>query len=1121
MALTSIRVPDTISKLSPDDTYPVVEGADVGGFTDLQTEVNDNTSKIETNITNIANLIKAGKTTIINNVGDSTPDFGNEPHGNYLLVQRAQTKTITVEAPTPLGGIPDGAIFTIYNESFNEAIRVTTVDSSTLNGATAVNIPPENFAAFVYQLKDTNWMQLESGYIPAARINIANYVENKLDTDGKLHTEGELETAGFLKSFKVTGDGVSTVQDAKWIHFAGANVSTGKTNQAVVTITGSGGSVDPTKVAMHFQTIAERNQWSTTEGSKYIEVVCVVDRDDNGYVAWYEWDGSKWEPYNAQGIIMSDSNGAIPKVIKTAVFGPGFAIQQAGDQEDAALITYSGGGGDGSITLVGPDGDEVPDINKVHLKGIDITESPNIGTMGPNEAQITAGLNVTNYNIGGGSALTTKVSVMPPLNVYSDPDTALNDDVRLELTPGTFEPMASPSYLAYLTENEEVIGKLLPNGQPSGHPKGAIWFDDVVVPSGPYIQTDRTNKAYGLQEADELDPNVTGGMPYLISYRVAMKGTAPDDGFVRIFLMERKVGQQGANKYLLDANGHPFAVERFYKAGEDLGHLDIIGVYRAKGLVEFQCFAEDSFTDDMLNLEDRENGASGIMIQALRKDDKTGRAFLQFMHDTGQDIIFNSHYLGVERMDIKWLISTKVAVQTGAAGTGQTMVDGLSFYNLTTMKMGVEDDHMLFTDDGTHMVDFHFGKIFSADETRMLQGRVVTVKSTLTNQDSAWDIGLFKWTGKPDEFTNHIFSSRNNGAIQLDANWTQAGSYYIPEYPSGESHTVTHDFTVPADANNYAVVIYPVDVQSPVALELKSFELDVKEAFTGFDIHAPVLDNEKHLVFSDEHKQYTQDRQGYYSLRYTIDQEDTNGLSMPIGIDKGGNADIALDTSASIAMVNGSSAKGGEGCLKFNADGNARIVSNVYLWNEQSTDSTVKFWWSEVSPDGTTVTKLPDSVNTVTVKAGAKGTRYAFGYDHDFEAGDRICLRASSDKADGAFIQATASVPYSVSNYVEYKELKADGSDDPWTGLDVSQFEHIYTHELDGRIIIKNASSTVVNFVIEPNMYFDVKRAIKIEDGVARPVRRLDYSYNYATHELRISLGETVKEARVLVGVYV
>lgn len=1123
MSITSIRVPDTISKLSDQDTYPVVQGADVGGFTDLQNEVNSNTSKIETNITNINNLVPVGKTMVLKVVGDTPPDFGNEPHGNYFVTARTMTKTLELTTPNPTGGPIDGAILTVFNEDPTDAIRVSPGKvGDTVSGGAAVNIPPDNFASFVYTLKDTNWMTLESGYIPAARINISNFIEQKLDADGKLHTEAELESSGFLKGVKVTGDDTSTVQDAKWLHFDGAKITTGKTDQAVVTIKATG-DVDPTKVAMHFQTIAERDQWSAAEGSKYVDVLCIVDKDANGFAAWYLWDGSKWNTHDADGVIMADSDGAIPRPIRTVVYGPGFKIQQAGDQEDAALVTYGGGAGsgDGSITL--DDGtSNVAGISSLDLKGMMLTKLPTSPGGSAGVAEVTAGMDVTNYGVGGGSGLTTKISTMPPLNVYSDPDTVTNNDLRLEIKPGAFESMASPSFLAYLQETEEVTGKLDIHGQPTGHSQGAVWFDDIVVPSGPYIVTDRTNKAYGLQEADELDPNVTGGMNYLVCFRMAFKGKAPNDGFVRIFLKEKQVGTQGSFDYLEDANGHPMAVERYYKAGEELGHLDVIGVVNAKGIKEFQCMAEDSFEDDMLNIEDRENGASGLMIQALKSDDKTGRALLQYMHDTGQDIMFNSHWLGVERMSIKWMTGFTQPIVDLTAGSGSTMADGMSFYPVNDMKVGIQNGHMMFQDNGTDIPDFHFGKVFRADETQMLRGRVVTVKATITDKNAGWNIGLFKWAGKPDEFTDHIFSSRLNTAIQLDTDWSLEDSLFISEDAISGDHTVTKDFTVPADANNYAVAIYPVEASSPMNLKLKEFELDVKDPFLGFDIHAPVLDSEKHLVFSDEHKQFTQDRQGYAGLRYTIDNDDINGHPMPIGEDKGGNADIELDTTASVAMISGSSARGGEGCLKFNADGNVRIVSNVYLWNEQGTDSTVKFWWAKVSPDGNTVTKLPDSMFTATVKAGAKGTRYAFGYDHDFEDGDRICLRASSDKSDGAFIEATTSVPYSVSNYLEFKELKVgEGGDDPWGSLDLSQFEHVYSHELDGRIVIQNASSATVKFEIEPHMFFDVKRAIKIEGGIARPVRSLDYSYNYATHELKISLGEVVQEARVLVGVYV
>ncbi|WFZ78492.1 hypothetical protein MQM1_09 [Aeromonas phage vB_AsaP_MQM1] len=292
--MTSIRVPDTISKLNPADTYPVVEGADVSGFMDLKSELNDNTSKIEANILNIKNLTKSGKTTVVNNSGDSTPQFDSEPHGNYLVVQRGQTSTVTIETPDPTGGMLDGSILTIYNESPTQAVRVIPGDpADSLNSASAINIPAENFASFVYRLKDRNFLLLESGYIPAARVNIANYVEQKLDTDGKLHTLAELDTAGYLRGIKATGEGLSAVQSPNWIHFIGAAVTQGKPGQVEVHIPTSG-IVDPTKYVLHFQTIAERNQWSTAEGSKYIQVVCVVDADSGGDIAWFKWTGSAW-----------------------------------------------------------------------------------------------------------------------------------------------------------------------------------------------------------------------------------------------------------------------------------------------------------------------------------------------------------------------------------------------------------------------------------------------------------------------------------------------------------------------------------------------------------------------------------------------------------------------------------------------------------------------------------------------------------------------------------------------------------------------------------------------------------------------------------------------------------
>lgn len=1021
MTTSSIKVPDTITKLSPSDTYPVVNGEDVGGFTDLKNEVNSNTSKIETSITNINQLTRAGQTFTYS--GAVGPVFPSSQRGNYLVViTNGITGDLSIDTPDPTGGMVDGAVLTIYNESDTHNVILSSSGITQIGSSDDdVTIPPENYVSYVYRLKPDNYIELESGYIPSSKVNMINYIKttlaDQLQTDEdvrKLISDG-----GYIKGM--------TIED--------------------------------------------------TEGHSFLKVNKLIFDD-------LEVD--------------QDSHGT-------------FTVHVKGGSS----------GGTSSGIEVDDGTNDVASVTKINVNGMDVTELPSQGGMASGEIELTSGINIhmkapdQQYGLG----LCNELIVESPLEVDDTPTGEFTG--RLALKHGVFEPMASPSFLAYMQEPVEVTGKMDIHGNVVGHPKGAVWFDDIVVPSGPYIVTDKVNKAYGIQEADELDPNITGGMNYLVCYRMAFKGKAPNDGFVRIYLKEKQVGTQGTFNYLTDINGHPMAVERFYKAGDELGHLDVIGVVNAKGIKEFQCMTEDSFTDDMLDIEDRENGASGIMIQALKSDDKTGRALLQYMHDTGQDIMFNSHYLGAERMSIKWMTGFTQPIVDLTAGSGKTMADGMTFYPVSNMKVGIQNGHMMFQDNGSDIPDFHFGKVFRADETRMLRGRDVTVKATITDKNAGWNVGLFKWTGKPDEFTDALFTGRQNGSLIMQTNWSLVDKLFISEDAVSGDHTVTKDFTVPADANNYAVVIYPVEASSPMTLELKEFELDVKEPFLGFDIHAPVLDNEKHLVFSDKHKQFVQDVQGYASLRYTISQEDTKGLPMPVGEDKGGNADIELDTTAPVAMVSGSAARGGEGCLKFNSDGNARIVTNLRLWNEQDTDSTVKFWWAEVSADGNTVTKLPDSVFTATVKAGAKGTHYAFGYDHDFESGDRICLRASADKADGAFIEATASVNPMLTNHIEFKELKvADGGDDPWGNLDLSQFDHVYDHQLSGKLVVTNASSVTIPFVIEPNMVFEVKRGIEIIGNIARPLKNLDYSYDYDTHELKVSFGKQVSEARILVGVY-
>ncbi|MES1923618.1 hypothetical protein MHBO_005223, partial [Bonamia ostreae] len=136
-----------------------------------------------------------------------------------------------------------------------------------------------------------------------------------------------------------------------------------------------------------------------------------------------------------------------------------------------------------------------------------------------------------------------------------------------------------------------------------------------------------------------------------------MKGNAPSDGFARLYLYNHSIDPFNPTGYLLDKNGQPMAVERHYKNGQELGILDIIGVVNAKGLQEFTVHVVDSFTNDIIQLTDRTEGATGLMIQAITSEEKTGHGLLQFENDTSQNIEFSSHYLGVDRMSLDWINS--------------------------------------------------------------------------------------------------------------------------------------------------------------------------------------------------------------------------------------------------------------------------------------------------------------------------------------------------------------------------------------------------------------------------------------------------------------------------------
>lgn len=732
----------------------------------------------------------------------------------------------------------------------------------------------------------------------------------------------------------------------------------------------------------YFTTLAERDAWTSVFRTRLKGTIAFVENNEDREPAWFKWTGK-----NDDG---SDGNWTAVKMVN--ISGSSGSSSSLGIEIDDGTTNASG-------------------IETINIIGGTLSVS--------DEDNKTATLNMLqnwqpmNGDTGGKA---NTVIVEEPLQVYPDPDKA--DTMKLMLKHGLFEPKGNPSYLAYLSQNEEITGKY--NNSNANH-IGTLWFDNVIIKDKSFIQYDINNKAFGIQEADDKDPNITGGMLYLISFRASLKGKAPDDGFVRAYLMKKKVTPLDTDEYFKDVNGDIMAVEKHYKKGDVLGDLDVLGIANAKGLEEFTCHVIDNFTSDNIILNNRTQGGTGLLIQALTSDRKTGEALLEYENDTKQSINFDSYYLGEGRASIDWVVQQDIPVKEGDAGQGQTDINGLHFYNVTKMSMGIESKHLVFEGNGKDLCYFNFGKIFNAEETKILRGKEISFSGVLTDKKNAFKVMLVKWTGTPDEYTKKIITDVNNMQPVFEKNWVKVDELFIPENALGVDYDVSCEFTIPKDANNYAVIIAPNDKQIPVSLKLKKFTVDVAEPFMAHVLKTTENLNETHLSLSDEYKELVMDTQGFASLRYTFTNKP---IPMPVGELRKGKADISLDPS--INKIAGSGANGGEGAIVFNSDGQATINTQLMLQSEQpkGTNNTATFWYSTVNSKSGVLNKIPDSETTFTVYGGNVPAVYSMNsFLIDVQSNDRIVLSSESDKADGAYMECTNDSKPMLKTTINFEEL--------------------------------------------------------------------------------------------------
>ncbi|ANO57517.1 hypothetical protein [Vibrio phage vB_VhaS-tm] len=729
-----------------------------------------------------------------------------------------------------------------------------------------------------------------------------------------------------------------------------------------------------------FPNMTERDAFTTAYPPRLYKSWCFVKDNGSGVPKWFEWSGAlqdgsdgTWSPLK----IMNDMTGG--------------------------------------ITFVNADGSTTGGVEMLALQGLELQGNNKDGFTlvaqnkgGSNSFDIENIAKDASYNVKGATGL----KLGPYLEAYPDPDSG---KAVLLIKPGSFDKASVPAMLAYLQDPVDIYGK---NHQVEKIHKGAIWCDDIVYSDDTYIPMSRKDKTIGLQEYDGLDPNVTGGDRFFVGVIVNLSGEAPDDGAVRAAWYDITTGQIAR-----DMNGQYMAVERAYKRGEQLtpehNPLFLVGVMSALGLENYRLVVTDSFTNDIVRILDYSNGPTGFIVQSLSGNVKASPAMNQFIEDTGFDVRPEVRYLGDARAMVDIYTHEDQANYETAKGVSATSATGFSIEAKSKIQTQVANGCFIVSSNDIDITDFMVKLVFTNVETRMLRGKQVTVPISLMDKDSGWNVGLFSWEGEPDEFTD-VYASRSNGLIVLNKDWKLVDTKFITENVVLGLHDESFTFTVPNSANNYVIGLWPTQAQNPLHLQLKHFSLNVTKPFWGYSLKPPKINNLAYLHQFDLSAVFVQNSQGYYSLRYTLTTA-VEGDPLPLGIAQH-KLPETFYIDSTLNLVGGTEAKGGEGALVCNDDGELTFQFTFSLWNEQKVDTTASFWLVKFDDLGNP-TRVGD-VQTFPVKAGSQNVeRQTEKITVSASAGDKFGLRGNSNIRDGAFLECNNDAHPLVKTFVTFKGL--------------------------------------------------------------------------------------------------
>ena len=534
------------------------------------------------------------------------------------------------------------------------------------------------------------------------------------------------------------------------------------------------------------------------------------------------------------------------------------------------------------------------------------------------------------------------------------------------------------------------------------------YFGDRYEKMEDYIGYDMKDKAFTIQEGDDLDPNITGGTNFRLGFYFEPENnpTASDDGYVELKVIDLATGD-----YFLDDDGEPVAVRREYKAGEVIQHELLVSSIKAKGQVKIAFEIDCSFGGQIIVASDN----TCVYIQAVDKTHNTGLAEVIFQQKANYNIQVHHTYYGVNFMNFAAaLVKTKGWADLD--DQHEILGNGLFISSKGKANVSIANYQLTIKDNGTDLPIFSVGKLLNQRETRALWNKTLNATVKITDKKNAFDYSLMQWSGDGEPVFPILTGYQNEQPI-FAAGWTRVQNKFIPEDVVSGVHTDTNAFTVPEDAKQVAMMIYPHDSAVPTTLILDDFELDVSPAFTESHIGSFIHGSEFHLEYADyAYKSIVSMPGGAKSYSFTVGDTATK---MPVGVFSGGDGAIFNDNAWADAGAFDPNKVQGD--FKFRKDGTVKVNYLLRIKNRTDTENDVNLWIEKVGgsevPNSRYTGKIAANTKVATTKAQPK-------FSMRVKAGESYRLFAQSDKADGFYV-VTTNLAYPMIKIVyDFKEVE-------------------------------------------------------------------------------------------------